>query len=117
MPDAPSTVSFVSNFPDEYWEKIAPHLLHEMNSYAAWAEKAGTDSPYQHYSNTDDLRASGAYKVYRPEELVAAAQLMSERQPIMFHPLCGGIHPDLAWESLTLWAQEVLPVMREAGLA
>ncbi len=117
MPDAPSTVSFVSNSPDEYWEKIAPHVLHEMNSYAAWAEKAGTDSPYQHYSNTDDLRASGAYKVYRPDELVAAAELMSERQPIMFHPLCGGIHPDLAWESLTLWAQEVLPALREAGLA
>jgi len=117
MPEAPSTVSFLSENPDEYWDAIAPHVLHEMNSYAGWAEKSGTDSPYQFYDNTDDLRASGAYKVFKPEELVEEAGKMVDAQPIMLHPLCGGIHPDLAWQSLNLWADQVLPVLKEQGLA
>ncbi|MEH6583818.1 MAG: LLM class flavin-dependent oxidoreductase [Halioglobus sp.] len=117
MPEAPATVTFLSNTPDEYWEAIAPHLLHETNIYARWSEKAGTDSPYRHFDCTDELRDSGAYKVYRPDELVDAAKTMSGAQPIMFHPLCGGIHPDLAWQNLQLWEDEVLPVLREEGLA
>jgi hypothetical protein len=27
----------------------------------------------------------------------------------LFHPLCGGIPPELAWESLRLYEHEVLP--------
>ena len=74
-------------------------------------------SPYKHYDNCDDLRASGAYKVYRPKELIDAARDMVSAQPIMFHPLCGGIHPDLAWQSLELFIDEVMPTLREEGIA
>ena len=45
-----------------------------------------------------------------------AARGMIEAQPIQFHPLCGGIHPDLAWQSLRLFAKEVRPVLHEEGL-
>ncbi len=105
MPSAPSTVTFVSEDPDAYWERIAPHVLHETNMYADWAEKAQVFSPYKHFDSSDDLRSSGAYKVYRPQELIDAARDMVGAQPIMFHPLCGGIHPDLAWSSLHLLSQ------------
>jgi hypothetical protein len=30
---------------------------------------------------------------------------------MLFHPLCGGIHPDLAWQSLHLFADQVLPAL------
>ena len=116
MPAAPSTVTFLSHNPDEYWDAIAPHVQHETNMYALWAEKAGIDSPYVYHENTDELRDSGAYKVYRPQELVTAAREMINAQPIMFHPLCGGINPERAWQSLTLWADEVLPALREEGI-
>jgi alkanesulfonate monooxygenase SsuD/methylene tetrahydromethanopterin reductase-like flavin-dependent oxidoreductase (luciferase family) len=116
MPEAPSTVTFVADDPDQYWDAIAPHVQHETNTYARWAQKAGTDSPYHHFDNTDELRDSGAYRVYRPQELIDAAGKMISSQPIMFHPLCGGINPDLAWESLRLWADAVLPAMKEEGL-
>jgi alkanesulfonate monooxygenase SsuD/methylene tetrahydromethanopterin reductase-like flavin-dependent oxidoreductase (luciferase family) len=117
MPAAPSTVTFVSEEPDAYWEKIAPHILHETNIYARWAEKARVFSPYKHYENSDDLRASGAYRVYTPAALVEEARAMVREQPIQFHPLCGGIHPDLAWQSVRLFADQVLPTLREEGLA
>ena len=117
MPEAPSTVTFVADDPDQYWDAIAPHVQHETNTYARWAQKAGTDSPYHHFDNTDELRDSGAYRVYRPQELIDAAGKMVSSQPIMFHPLCGGINPDLAWKSLRLWADAVLPALKEQGLS
>lgn len=116
MPAAPSTVTFVAENPDEYWDAIAPHVLHETNMYAQWAEQAKVFSPYKHFDDTDALRESGAYRVYRPEELIEAAGEMIDAQPIMFHPLCGGIEPDTAWASLKLFAQAVLPTLKDSGL-
>lgn len=116
MPSAPSAVTFVDRDPDAYWEKIAPHALHETNCYARWAEKAGVFTPYRHYDNTDDLRSSGAYRVYTPGQLLETAREMPADQPILFHPLCGGIHPDQAWSSLRLFVDEVLPKLREESL-
>jgi alkanesulfonate monooxygenase SsuD/methylene tetrahydromethanopterin reductase-like flavin-dependent oxidoreductase (luciferase family) len=117
MPAAPTTVTFVAEDPEAYWQKIAPHVQHETNMYARWAEQAQVFSPYKHYDNCDDLRASGAYKVYRPKELIDAARDMVSAQPIMLHPLCGGIHPDLAWQSLELFIDEVMPTLRQEGIA
>lgn len=117
MPAAPSTVTFVAADPDAYWEKIAANVQHETNMYAQWADKAKVFSPYKHFDDTDALRESGAYRVYRPVELIDAARDMIAAQPIMFHPLCGGIAPETAWESLTLFASDVLPALREENLA
>lgn len=117
MPTAPSTVTFVAEDPDAYWRQIAPHVMHESNTYARWAEQSRVFTPYHHYDNDADLRASGAYKVYRPQELIAAAREMVSAQPIMLHPLCGGIHPDLAWQSLKLFMEAVMPTLRSEGIA
>jgi prephenate dehydrogenase len=51
-----------------------------------------------------------------PAQLVEAAREMAPGQTISFHPLCGGISPDLAWQSLRLFAGEALPALREEGL-
>jgi alkanesulfonate monooxygenase SsuD/methylene tetrahydromethanopterin reductase-like flavin-dependent oxidoreductase (luciferase family) len=117
MPTAPSTVTFVSEDPDAYWEKIAPHVQHETNAYALWAAQAQTFSPYRHYDSSEELRSSGAYRVYRPAELIEAARGMVSAQPIMFHPLCGGIDPHLAWQSLKLFMDKVMPTLRDEGIA
>lgn len=116
MPSAPSTSTFVCREPDAFWEQIAPHVMHETNCYARWAEQAQMFTPYRHFEHADDLRAAGAYRVYRPEELLETAREMPADQPILFHPLCGGIHPDLAWDSLRLFAEEVLPALKEENL-
>ncbi|MCB1704786.1 MAG: LLM class flavin-dependent oxidoreductase [Halioglobus sp.] len=117
MPAAPSTVTFVAADPDAYWQQIAPHVQHETNTYARWAEKAQVFSPYRYFDNCDELRASGAYRVYHPQQLIEAARSMVSAQPIMLHPLCGGIHPDQAWQSLELFGEEVLPTLNAEGIA
>ena len=116
MPEAPSTLTFVSRDPDTYWQKIARHCQHETNCYRAWSDKAGNHSPYLHFDDLDELRASGAYRVYEPDELVEAARHMAADQPIMFHPLCGGIPPELGWESLELFVSDVLPTLQQEQL-
>ena len=109
MPASATAVTFVAEDPDAYWEQIAPHLQHETNMYAGWADKAGVHSPYKYFDDTDELRASGSYRVSTPAELIDSASAMDAADPILFHPLCGGIHPDLAWRSLNLFAAQVLP--------
>ena len=109
MPASSNAVFFVAQEPDAYWEAIAPHLQHETNTYAAWAEQAGVFSPYRHFEDTNDMRANGSYRVCTPQQLLEVAAEMDAGAPILFHPLCGGIHPDLAWQSLHLCAERVLP--------
>lgn len=112
MPPSATAVVFVAEDPDACWEQIGPHLQHETNMYAAWSEQAGTHSPYRHCETLADLRESPSYAVYSPAEMVDYARSLGEADSILFHPLCGGIHPDLAWQSLNLFAEKVLPELR-----
>jgi hypothetical protein len=50
--------------------------------------------------------------VVTPDECVAMAQTKGPMDALVFHPLMGGLDPDLAWQSLELFAAKVLPVIR-----
>lgn len=109
MAASSTSVVFVAEDPDAYWQQIAPHLQHETNMYAAWSEKAGTHSPYIHCETLEDVRNSPSYNVFTPDEMVDYCTSLKDSATVLFHPLCGGIHPDLAWQSLELFAEKVLP--------
>lgn len=115
MPDAPSSVFFVADNTDEFWELIAPHLQHETNTYARWAEDAGVFSPYKYYDSLAELRDSQAYRLFTPEELIDFCR-NNPQQPMLTHPMCGGIAPELAWQHLRLFAERALPALKEEGL-
>jgi alkanesulfonate monooxygenase SsuD/methylene tetrahydromethanopterin reductase-like flavin-dependent oxidoreductase (luciferase family) len=93
---------------DRGWEQMAPFFLHETNAYGAWQAQDDIASPYRTVDDIDQLRASGQYCVLTPDEFVV--ELKAAPFPFaMFHPLCGGMPPDLAWSSLRLFENEVLP--------
>lgn len=100
----------VADDPDEAWARIAPHAMHETNSYGAWLASADTLGPYTSSDDPDALRASGDYLVLTPDECVATAR---ETGSLLLHPLMGGLDPDLAWESLELVASKVIPRLSE----
>ena len=110
--DKPMRAGFVmvSEDPESTWAEIAPLALYDAESYASWQ-----DDPVRSYwvvpnlENADDLRTSGRYLVLTPEE---AVEQISKDRGLTLHPLMGGIHPDLAWESLRLLEHEVLPKVR-----
>lgn len=85
---------------DAAWEQVAPHALHETNAYSAWLEEAGAAGPYRHFSDADALRASGDYRVLTPEALAEELHAAGPFTLATFHPLMGGLSPELGWDSL-----------------
>jgi alkanesulfonate monooxygenase SsuD/methylene tetrahydromethanopterin reductase-like flavin-dependent oxidoreductase (luciferase family) len=100
----------VADDPDQAWARIAPHALHETNSYGAWLASAEGIARYTPADDADALRAGGAYAVLTPDECIAMARSTGA---LRLHPLMGGLPPELAWESLELVAAKVLPRLRE----
>jgi alkanesulfonate monooxygenase SsuD/methylene tetrahydromethanopterin reductase-like flavin-dependent oxidoreductase (luciferase family) len=101
----------VADDPEQAWAKIAPHALHETNSYLEWNGQ-GPDNVYSALTDAGSLRASGSYAVVTPQECIEMAQAKGPMDALLFHPLMGGLDPDLAWRSLELFAAKVLPVIR-----
>jgi alkanesulfonate monooxygenase SsuD/methylene tetrahydromethanopterin reductase-like flavin-dependent oxidoreductase (luciferase family) len=93
------------------WDQLAPYAMHEVNAYGEWMTQGGTSETggYKPTANADALRATGQYRVLTPDELVADLESKGPFGFAMFHPLMGGIPPEMAWESLRLFEHEVLP--------
>jgi alkanesulfonate monooxygenase SsuD/methylene tetrahydromethanopterin reductase-like flavin-dependent oxidoreductase (luciferase family) len=113
-PLARSTGNFlyVAEDPDAAWKRIAPYAMHEMNAYGQWMAEAGVTGPYQPIRDADALRATGQYVVMTPSQLIEAARALRASDTVLFHPLMGGMDPELSWASLRLFEQKVLPALR-----
>jgi alkanesulfonate monooxygenase SsuD/methylene tetrahydromethanopterin reductase-like flavin-dependent oxidoreductase (luciferase family) len=107
------TMALAEN-PDKGWEEMAPFFLHEMNAYGAWQALEGLTTGYHTVADTDELRTTGNYRVITPAQMIEE----QENSPFpfaMFHPLCGGMPIELAWSSLRLIEQEVLPMFNKVN--
>ena len=102
----------VAEDPERVWQRIAPHALHETNSYGQWIEEAGGGGPYHVVKDADELRASGAYCVWTPDELIARLRALGPSASLALHPLMGGLDPEVAWESLRLIESKVIPALQ-----
>lgn len=96
----------VSEDPERAWASIAPHALHETNSYGSWLAAAGGGGPYRREENADAVRAAGNYVVLTPAQCVDHVVTYGG---LTLHPLMGGLDPDVASESLELVETKVLP--------
>lgn len=111
MPGGPGFVH-VSRNPDADWQRIGPHALYDAQTYAAWQTPDQRSQVHVEATSVEDVRRSGVYRVVTPEECIALAR---EHGRLVLHPLMGGIEPQLAWESLRLFEQEVWPHLRGRG--
>jgi alkanesulfonate monooxygenase SsuD/methylene tetrahydromethanopterin reductase-like flavin-dependent oxidoreductase (luciferase family) len=93
------------------WEEMAPFFLHETNAYGAWQAQSGLESPYHTVPDVDTLKGTGQYRVVSPEHYIEE-QHASPVPYLMLHPMCGGMPIELAWSSLRLFENEVLPALR-----
>lgn len=108
-PKAPGFVH-VTHDPERDWARIAPHALHEAQTYDTWQRKGQSSVVHVHGATTlDDVRTSGVYAVVTPDECVDLAKKFGS---LTLHPLMGGIPRALAQESLDLFASDVLPRLR-----
>jgi len=104
---------------DAAWEVLAPHFLLESGNYAAWSK---TDTPMSGPTGTvpptvEELRAGGKYVVVTPEEAIDLVRGYTPDTIITVHPLVAGLDPEHGWRTLDLFAERVLPVIREINTA
>ncbi len=98
---------FVATDPDATWARIGEHLLHDAWSYAQWQVEAGLESvALDHADSVDALRKGSVYAVLTPDECI---DLVRTRGSLSLHPLCGGVPPEVGWETIELVTSRVLP--------
>jgi alkanesulfonate monooxygenase SsuD/methylene tetrahydromethanopterin reductase-like flavin-dependent oxidoreductase (luciferase family) len=102
-----TVTTFLADDVDKGWERYGPFFLHEMNAYGAW-QQGDVKTAFRMVGTVDELREASHYRVVTPDELVAELE-RDDRPSVVFHPLCGGTPPELAWESLHLFERDVLP--------
>jgi alkanesulfonate monooxygenase SsuD/methylene tetrahydromethanopterin reductase-like flavin-dependent oxidoreductase (luciferase family) len=103
---SPSSV-FVAEDVEQAWATIGPHLLHDARGYGAWLGGDHDTVTASRATTVDELRAEqGNYRILTPDE---AVELARANGYLGLQPLCGGLAPDLAWPSLRLIVDRVLP--------
>jgi alkanesulfonate monooxygenase SsuD/methylene tetrahydromethanopterin reductase-like flavin-dependent oxidoreductase (luciferase family) len=107
IPPGPGQMTWVSEDPDRTWSEIGPYLLHDARTYASWQPAGHGSTVLSAATSVEELRAEGKYRVLTPDECVAQSD--GPVSLFVHFPLCGGTPPDLAWQSLELYADKVLP--------
>lgn len=117
MPPTPAgTFLCVADDPDSAWREMGAHLVHESRAYGQLLSDAGMGSQYQVVTDAAELRATGNYLILTPAECIAMARELGREGQLEFHPLIGGVSPELGWQGLQLFADKVLPALRAGGL-
>lgn len=98
---------------DAGWAEIEPYALHEVNGYGSWMSMSGigAEGGYAPTIDGPTLRATGQYRCLTPDELVAEVEARGPWGFTLFHPMMGGIPPEIGWKSLRL-AEQALPDLR-----
>jgi alkanesulfonate monooxygenase SsuD/methylene tetrahydromethanopterin reductase-like flavin-dependent oxidoreductase (luciferase family) len=111
---------FVSDDPDRDWPKILRYALHDTNEYARMLG----DAPKPSRTNVpagftrgplsaEDIRAGGTYMVLTPEDCAQLYMPIARKHGmITIHPSLAGLDPEMSENSLTLFAEKVLPRLR-----
>ncbi|MFM9366529.1 LLM class flavin-dependent oxidoreductase [Streptomyces sp. Da 82-17] len=112
MPGAETPLLHISEDPDRTWAEYGEHFLHEARTYASWQSKDITSAVRSGAGSVAELRAEGVYRVLTPDECVALSE-SGGPDSLILHPLCGGMPLDEGWRSLHLFAERVMPRLKD----
>ncbi len=113
-PSGPTFIH-VTEDPDKTWSEIGPYVLHEAQTYARIQTGGQHSVPMVSAESVEDLKASPQVLVGTPDDILERAESIDTGGALTFNPLAGGLPPRLAWESLELFAAEVLPRLRPSA--
>jgi alkanesulfonate monooxygenase SsuD/methylene tetrahydromethanopterin reductase-like flavin-dependent oxidoreductase (luciferase family) len=100
----------VTEDPEATWAEIGKYVLHYVRSYAEWSgDQATSSSPMHGLTSIEAVRASTMVNVVTPDECIELARTHS----ITLTPLMGGMPPDTGWKFIELFADKVLPKIKE----
>jgi alkanesulfonate monooxygenase SsuD/methylene tetrahydromethanopterin reductase-like flavin-dependent oxidoreductase (luciferase family) len=101
MPVGGSHVTVLTRDVETAWRVMAPYFLHDTNAYGAWKVAAG-----------EDTRMTFMPMSIRCAPQTSITSLHQSRCQLAYHPLCGGMPIDLAWDGLELFEKDLLPAFR-----
>ncbi len=121
----------VSSDPEAAWPRVAPHLVHQWETYARYGAEGSTkaEALVVHEASTltaEQMRSPGPemlmprFDVVTPDEAVRRMRAWLTGMPVMdvyFWDSIAGMPDDLVAEHLELLAREVAPAVRDLGLA
>jgi alkanesulfonate monooxygenase SsuD/methylene tetrahydromethanopterin reductase-like flavin-dependent oxidoreductase (luciferase family) len=108
-PPGTGEMIWVSRDPDRTWAQLGENLLYEARVYSGWQPATQQSSTVHSRATTvDELRREGLFKVLTPAQCLERAAAQGPYAAFVLYPLCGGTKPELAWESVRLYADEVL---------
>jgi len=98
----------VSDDPERDRDRLARYVQHEMQQYASWAADTSV------IGGTPDIPLEsvwdvGSHRVLTVDETVELLAGLDPNGVFSLHPLSGGLPPELAWESVTRFCEQVLP--------
>ena len=103
------TSAFVAEDVDTAWKEWGPHLLHDAQEYTRWLGE-GAAAVTSKASTVDELRQEqGAYRIFSVDQ---AVEYVRQNGVLVTQPLCGGLPPESAWQSLRLIAERVIPAVQ-----
>jgi alkanesulfonate monooxygenase SsuD/methylene tetrahydromethanopterin reductase-like flavin-dependent oxidoreductase (luciferase family) len=103
---------YVTEDPERSLALLAPHLIHASNMYAQWATErsnATANGYWQQKDGIESIKADPNMWIITPDEAVKRCRMFDSDYELRLHPLLGGLPPELAWQSLELLADNVLP--------
>lgn len=108
LPEGYPMSLFVAEDIDRAWRDIGDYLLHDALMYGRWLAAANSEAAsFSDALTVDALREqNGAYRIVNPREAIV---LLERYGSLGLQPLCGGIPAELAWQSLKLIEEKVLP--------
>jgi alkanesulfonate monooxygenase SsuD/methylene tetrahydromethanopterin reductase-like flavin-dependent oxidoreductase (luciferase family) len=95
-------------------DRLGPHILHQAQTYAAWAQGAFSGAhnhPYALHDLDDVVKGVGQYQILDPEETIQLAARLGRRGWLVFNPLMSGISPEEAWKMLHVVEEQVMPFL------
>ena len=108
-PPGTGEMIWVSRDPDRTWAEIGEHLLYEARVYSGWQPATQQSSTvHSRATSVDELRREGLYQVLTPAQCLERAKAQGPYAAFVLYPLCGGTPPAQAWQSVRLYADEVL---------
>ncbi len=101
-------VVMLAEDPERAWPEMGPYFLHETNVYAAWQAESGLAVNYRPMGDIDEVRAAGQYRILTPDDYAVEVEAGGELAFAAFHPMVGGMPPELAWRHLRLFEEAFL---------
>lgn len=109
LPPGSGETIIVSEDPERGWAEHGRHLLHDAMVYASWQPANHRSAVHSDAKTVEELRSEGRYRILTPDQCVERARERGALCDFVLFPLCGGTPPELAWASLQLYVDKVLP--------